>query len=76
MLRRWQYALGFLLYLALNAIVISAMGMPPFETFRYALSNTLPAALLGMLVVRYYSTHRVRFDGFGAMRHFPTLKPA
>jgi len=53
-----QYALGCLLYFGINAVVMKVINLPSPEVGAWAIANTLPAALLGIGVVRFYIARR------------------
>ena len=52
------YALAWIAYAALVAIVMGTMPVPALEIATFALGNSLPPALLGILVIRYYRRER------------------
>lgn len=71
--RGWPavYLLSFLLYLAVIAIVMTAARLPVREVLLFSIANTLPPALFGILVVRYYRTPgAIGVRRGGPIRHF------
>lgn len=64
---RGIYILGFALYFAVYVIVTLVGGLRGREVLVFPFAATLPPALLGLLVVRYY---RVRRAPWHFLRHF------
>ncbi len=64
------YLMSFLLYLGLNAAVLTSMQRPLREVVIFALANALPPALFGILVVRRYRSDRpLSVGASGITRH-------
>ncbi len=58
-MRSWRpYALGCLLYFGVNAVVMKVMSLSDADIFAWALASSLPQALLGIGVVRFYGARR------------------
>lgn len=55
----WRhYAIGCLLYFCINAVVMRVMNLPDPEVGAWAIANTVPPALLGIGIVRFYDARR------------------
>src|SRR4051794_12585862 len=63
------YALAWVAYAALIAIVTSTMGVPAMEIATFALGNSIPPAILGIPVIRYYQRERKETPGLDAIRN-------
>jgi len=55
----WRpYALGCLLYFCINAVVMKIINLPNLEIGAWAVANTVPPALLGIGIVKFYGAAR------------------
>jgi sensor histidine kinase YesM len=64
------YLLSFLLYMGLNAAVLTSMQLPARDIATFAMANTVPPALFGIFVVRRYRSDRPLPGGAtGLARH-------